>query len=104
MDVKNAFLNGDLSEEVHMIPPLGVPHNHGEVCRLRKALYGLKQTPRAWFEKFSTVIGFLGFQSSTHDSALFVHSTFAGRFLLVLYVDDTILTDDDLDGIANLKV
>ncbi|CAL2250164.1 unnamed protein product [Prunus armeniaca] len=104
MDVKNAFLNGDLFEEVYMVPPPGVLHNPGEVCRLRKALYGLKQAPRAWFEKFSAVIGSLGFQSSAHDPALFVRSTSVGRILLLLYVDDMILTGDDLDGISQLKL
>ncbi|CAL2273919.1 unnamed protein product [Prunus armeniaca] len=104
MDVKNAFLNGDLFEEVYMVPPPGVLHNPGEVCRLRKALYGLKQAPRAWFEKFSAVIGSLGFQSSAHDPALFVRSTSVGRILLLLYVDDMILTGDDLDGITQLKL
>ena len=46
-DVKNVFLNGDLHEEVYMVPPLGVFHQFGEVCLLRKAIYGLKQAPRA---------------------------------------------------------
>ncbi|CAL2227734.1 unnamed protein product [Prunus armeniaca] len=104
MDVKNAFLNGDLFEEEYMVPPPDVLHNPGEVCRLRKALYGLKQAPRAWFEKFSAVIGSLGFQSSAHDPAFFVRSTSVGRILLLLYVDDMILTGDDLDGITQLKL
>ncbi|KAJ9567342.1 LOW QUALITY PROTEIN: hypothetical protein OSB04_003308 [Centaurea solstitialis] len=103
MDVKNAFLNGDLHEEVYMTPPPGVAHKPGEVCRLRKALYGLKQAPRAWFEKFSTVITSLGFTPSNHDSALFVRCTGAGRILLSLYVDDMIITGDDHDGIESLK-
>lgn len=103
MDVKNAFLNGDLHEEVYMTPPPGVDHQPGEVCRLRKALYGLKQAPRAWFEKFSTVITSLGFLPSHHDSALFVKCTSAGRILLSLYVDDMIITGDDYDGIDSLK-
>ncbi|GJU42698.1 uncharacterized mitochondrial protein-like protein [Tanacetum coccineum] len=68
----NAFLNGDLNEEVYMKPPSRVPHKPGEVCKLRKALYGLKQAPRAWYEKFSMVVTSLGFVFSHHDSALFV--------------------------------
>ena len=103
MDVKNAFLNGDLHEEVYMTPPPGIAHQSGEVCRLRKALYGLKQAPRAWFEKFSTVITSLGFIPSNHDSALFVKCTSAGRILLSLYVDDMIITGDDYKGIESLK-
>ena len=52
MDVKNAFLNVDLSEVVCMQPPPGVFAPPGHVCRLRRALYGLKQVPRAWYERF----------------------------------------------------
>ncbi|KAI3755837.1 hypothetical protein L1987_55646 [Smallanthus sonchifolius] len=103
MDVKNAFLNGDLHEEVYMTPPPGIAHQPGGVCRLRKALYGLKQAPRAWFEKFSTVITFLGFVPCNHDSILFVRCTNAGCILLSLYVDDMIITSDDYDGIESLK-
>ena len=47
MDVKNAFLNGDLQEDFYMVPLPGVSHKFGEVCKLKKALYGLKQTPYA---------------------------------------------------------
>ena len=89
MDVKNAFLNSDLQEEVYMVPPHGVSHNQGEVCKLKKALYDLKQAPRAWFEKFTTVITSIGFRSSDHDYALLVKTTYHGRILLSLYVDDS---------------
>ncbi|XP_042426160.1 uncharacterized mitochondrial protein AtMg00810-like [Zingiber officinale] len=85
------------------MPPPGVSHRSGEVCRLRKALYGLKQAPRAWFAKFSMVITSLGFRSSNHDLALFVKSTRTGRILLSLYVDDMIITGDDFNGIESLK-
>jgi hypothetical protein len=56
MDVKNAFLQGDLHEEVYIHPPPGVDIPSEHVCRLRKALYGLKQTLRAWFQRFVAVI------------------------------------------------
>uniref|UniRef100_A0A2N9FCF5 Reverse transcriptase Ty1/copia-type domain-containing protein n=1 Tax=Fagus sylvatica TaxID=28930 RepID=A0A2N9FCF5_FAGSY len=56
MDIKNAFLNGDLSEEVYMQPPPGLSHPPDKVCRFRRALYGLKQAPRDWFAKFSSTV------------------------------------------------
>ena len=62
-----------------------------------------KQAPRAQFEKFSIVISSLGFVSSSHDSALFIKCTNAGRIILSLYVDDMIITGDDIDGILVLK-
>ncbi|GJU80749.1 retrovirus-related pol polyprotein from transposon TNT 1-94 [Tanacetum coccineum] len=102
--VKNAFLNGDLNEEVLMTPPPGVSHKPGEVCKLRKALYGLKQAPRAWYEKFATVVTSFGFVSSHHDSTLFVKQSSVGRTLLSLYVDDMIITVDDCVGIESLKL
>ena len=103
MDVKNAFLNGDLSEEVYMKPPPGFPHSTDQVCKLRRALYGLKQAPRAWFEKFSSTIQKLSFTSSTHDYGLFTRKRETGITLLILYVDDMIITGDDITGISDLK-
>ena len=103
MEVKNIFLNGDLKKEVYMVPSPSISHNPREVCRLKKALYGLKQAPWAWFERFSAVVTSLGFYSSAHDSALFVKSISVGHILLSLYVDDMIITSDDVDGIARLK-
>ena len=73
MDVKNAFLHGDLHEEVYMQPPPGVDAPSGHVCRLRRALYGLKQAPRAWFEHFVSLIRAAGFSPSDNDPALFIH-------------------------------
>ena len=71
LDVKNAFLNGFLQEEIYMHPPPGVMRSPHYVCRLKRALYGLKQAPRAWFERFSTSIISIYFSQSAHDSALF---------------------------------
>ena len=103
MDVKNAFLNGDLSEEVYMQSPPGLSVELNKVCYLRRALYGLKQAPRAWFAKFSFTIFRLGYTASTYDFALFLRCTDKGTILLLLYVDDMIITGDDLSGIQELK-
>eukprot|EP00261_Vitis_vinifera_P032956 XP_019074199.1 PREDICTED: uncharacterized protein LOC109122214 [Vitis vinifera] len=88
MDVKNAFLNGDLSEEVYMQPPPGLSIESNKVCHLRRALYGLKQAPCAWFAKFSSIIFRLGYTASPYDSALFLRRTDKGTILLLLFTDD----------------
>ena len=100
MDVKNAFLHGELHEEVYMHPPPGVDVPLGQVCRLRRALYGLKQAPRAWYERFVSVIIEAGFSPSPHDPALFIHTSSRGRTLLLLYVDDMLSTGDDAEHIS----
>ncbi|TYK03707.1 Retrovirus-related Pol polyprotein from transposon TNT 1-94 [Cucumis melo var. makuwa] len=92
MDVKNAFLNGTLSKEVYMKPPPRTYSPPHKVCLLRRALYGLKQAPRAWFATFSSTITQLGFTFSPHDTALFTRHTLQGIVLLLLYVDDMIIT------------
>ena len=103
MDVKNVFLNGDLSEEVYMQPPLGLAVESNKICHIQRALYGLKQAPRAWFAKFSTTIFRLGYIASPYDFALFLRCTDKGTILFLLYVDDMIITGDDLSGIQELK-
>ena len=87
-----------------MAPPPGISHDSGYVCQLKKALYGLKQAPRDWFEKFSIVISSLGFVSNSHDSALFIKYTDVDHIILSLYVDDMIITGDDIDDILVLKI
>ena len=86
-----------------MAPPPGISHDSGYVCKLKKALYGVKQEPHAWFEKFSIVISSFGFVSSSHDFALFIKCTDAGRIILSLYIDDMIITGVAIDGISVLK-
>jgi hypothetical protein len=102
LDVKNAFLNGELHEDVYMRPPPGYSIPEGMVCHLRRSLYGLKQAPHAWFQRFASVVITAGFSSSAHDPALFVHMSPRGRTLL-LYVDDMIITGDDPKYIAFVK-
>ena len=103
MDVKNAFLNGDLSEEVYTQPPPNLSVESNKVCHFRRALYGLKQTPRTWFVKFSSTISRLGYMASHYDSVLFLRRIDKGTILLLLYVNDIIITGDDLIGIQELK-
>ena len=103
INVKNAFLNRELSEEVYMQPPPGLSVDSNKVCHLLRALYGLKQVPRAWFAKFSSTIFCLGYTASPYDSTLFLRRIDKGTILLLLYVDDMIITGDDLSGIQELK-
>ena len=102
MDVKNSFLNGELLEEVYMKLPPGYSHPSGfphRVCQLRRTLYGLKQAPRAWFAKFSSTISQHGFSSSFFDTTLFLRRSDHGITILLLYIDDMIITSDDMQGI-----
>ncbi|WVZ83665.1 hypothetical protein U9M48_030791 [Paspalum notatum var. saurae] len=94
LDVKNAFLHGNLSETVYCVQPSGFvdPSKPSHVCKLNKSLYGLKQAPRTWFLRFTSYIQVLGFQASKADTSLFIlHSNNHIAYLL-LYVDDIILT------------
>ena len=103
MDVKNTFLNGDLSEEFYMQPPPGLSVDSNKVCYLRHALYGLKQAPRTWLVKFSSTISRLGYMDSHYDFILFLHHTDKCTILLLLYMDNMIIIGDDLSGIQELK-
>ena len=85
-----------------MFPPSSYHAPH-KVCKLQKALYGLKQAPRAWFAKFSSTLAQFGFLSSSHDSALFIRRTDCGVVLLLIYVDDMIITGDDASDISEVQ-
>ena len=86
-----------------MQPPPGLSVESNKVCHLRCALYGLKQAPRAWFAKFSSTIFRLGYTASPYDSTLFLRRTDKGTILLLLYMDNMIITGDDLSDIQELK-
>lgn len=104
LDVKNAFLHGDLTETVYMKQPPGFEDSaHPEyVCLLHKAIYGLKQAPRAWFDKFSSFLLKFGFICSVKDPSLFIHNHGKTIIYLLLYVDDMVLTGNDAATIQKL--
>lgn len=105
LDVKNAFLNGDLEEEVYMDSPPGFEDKFGSnVCKLQKSLYGLKQSPRAWFEKFTQSVKRQGYMQGQSDHTLFMKFSNVGKIsILIVYVDDIILTGDDIVEMERLK-
>ncbi|CAL1415127.1 unnamed protein product [Linum trigynum] len=103
LDVKNAFLHGDLKETVYMERPPGYAKGDSTmVCKLNRSLYGLKQAPRVWFEKFHGTILQVGFAQSRNNSSLFTRRMIDGIVVLLIYVEDMIVTDSDAEGIREL--
>ena len=106
LDIKNAFLHGELQEEIYMEQPPGFVAQ-GEsnlVCKLHRSLYGLKQSPRAWFSRFSAVVMEFGMARNASDHSVFYKHTSEGQCIyLIVYVDDIVITGNDQDGITHLK-
>jgi hypothetical protein len=104
LDVSNAFLHGNLQEEVFMEQPPGFVDSQfpNHVCRLNKSIYGLKQAPRAWFTKLANTLLGLGFIESKVDYSLFLlHKSHLHLFILI-YVDDIIVTGNSIAAINQL--
>ena len=93
MDVKTAFLNGDLSEEIYKDQPEGFisPGQEKKVCKLIKSLYGLKQAPKQWHKKFDMVMMLNGFTINEYDKCVYVKVTNNGYVIVCLYVDDMLI-------------
>ena len=94
LDVNNAFLQGQLTEEVYMQQPPGFIHADfpSHICKLKKAIYGLKQAPRAWHDALKEFVLSYGFTMSLSDSSLFIYNKEGIQAFLLVYVDDLILT------------
>ncbi|GJS60674.1 retrovirus-related pol polyprotein from transposon TNT 1-94 [Tanacetum coccineum] len=97
MDVKTAFLNGELKEEVYVSQPEGFvdPDRPHHVYRLKKALYGLKQAPRAWYDTLSKFLLAQGFSKGVVDPTLFIRKTGKHTLHVQIYVDDIIFASTD---------
>jgi hypothetical protein len=105
LDMKNAFLHGDLQEEVYMeIPPRFVNEQTvGKICKIKKSLYGLKQSPRAWFDRFRHAVCGMGYSQCNADHTVFFKHKGSSITILAIYVDDIVITGDDVEEIKWLK-
>jgi hypothetical protein len=99
LDVNNAFLQGTLTKHVYMHQPLGFIDKDflSHVCKLQKAIYGLKQAPCAWFHELMTFLLQSRFKNSYADTSLFVLQLGQHLVYLLVYVDDLIITEDDVN-------
>ncbi|GJV30569.1 putative reverse transcriptase domain-containing protein [Tanacetum coccineum] len=106
MDVKTAFLNGDLDEEVYMKQPEGfvMPGNEHKVCKLVKSLYGLKQAPKQWHQKFDEVVLSSGFHLNQSDKCVYSKFDNSGKGVIIcLYVDDMLIFGTDQNQVDKTK-
>ena len=103
LDVNNAFLHGDLHEEVYMRMPKGIENPGNKFCKLNKSLYGLKQASRQWFFKLHTVLLHQGFVQSKQDYSLFIKKRGSDITIVAVYVDDILVTGTNPNDIQTLK-
>lgn len=104
LDVKTAFLNGELEEEVYTKQPPGYETGApGTVCHLHKALYGLRQAPRAWHAKLKKELEELGWEESEADPGLFILTNSDGKCYILVYVDDMLVASKSLLAVTDCK-
>ncbi|KAJ9535862.1 hypothetical protein OSB04_un000976 [Centaurea solstitialis] len=105
MDVKTAFMNGDLDEEVYMRQQEGfvLPGNENKVCKLTKSLYGLKQAPKQWYENFDSAILSHGFMHNSGDRCIYSKFNDDYGVIVCLYVDDMLIIGTNMKGVNETK-
>jgi hypothetical protein len=105
MDVKTAFLNGNLDEDVYMIQPKGFvdPINAEKICKLQKSIYGLKQASRSWNIHFDEVVKGFGFHHNEEESCVYKKESESVVAFLSLYVDDILLIGNDIPILESVK-
>ena len=98
MDVKTAFLNGFLEEEVYMSQPEGFisKNKPNQVCKLKRSIYGLKQASRSWNIRFDETIKRFGFIKNVDEPCIYKKTSGSAIVFLVLYVDDILLIGNDI--------
>ena len=105
MDVKTAFLNGELNEEIYMEQPEGFvkTDSSGLYCKLLKSLYGLKQAPRCWNKRIDAFFKSLGFNRCSADHGIYVKNESGLLIIVALYVDDLMIFSHGLPALRDLK-
>ena len=105
MDVKTAFLNGDLDEESYMDQLEGfiVQGQESKICKLRKSLYGLKQAPKHWHEKFYNTLISNEFVVNESDRCVYKKFSSDSGVIICLYVDDMLILGTDMDVVKSTK-
>ena len=105
MDVKTAFLNGNLLEDAYMTQPEGFvqPKNSGKVCKLQRSIYGLKQASRSWNLRFDESIKGFGFVKNEDEPCVYKKISGSAILFLVLYVDDILLIGNDIPTLQSVK-
>ena len=105
MDVKAAYLHGDIEEDIYVEPPeeLRSPEDEGQVWKLQKSMYGLKQSGRAWNKKLNETLINDGFERSKADPCVYIKRTKRGLVIVAVYVDDLLILAKDKKEKAILK-
>jgi len=105
MDVKTAFLNGNLEEEIYMDQAIGfiLKSQEDKVCHLKRSIYGLKQSSRSWYFRFHEAITSFGFVMVSKNDCVYVKRTTREIMFLTLYVNDILLAGNNLEIINATK-
>lgn len=104
VDIKTAFLHGELEEVIYIEQPEGYAEGPpGTACKLNKSLYGLKQAPRAWFNRLNKELEDYGFKASEADPSLFTLHNKTSNIYLLVYVDDILIAGSDAAAVSAMK-
>ena len=105
MDVKTAFLNGNLTEDMYMMQPEGFvdPTNAGKICKLQKSIFGLKHASRSWNIRFDEVVKGFDFIKNEEEACVYKKESGSSVAFLILYVDDILLIGNDIPMLDSIK-
>ena len=105
MDVRTAFLNGDLSKDVYVAQPPGfeVTRKKNIVCKLQKFIHALKEASRQWYLKFDQIVNSYGFKENVVDQCIYMKVNGSSIIFLVLHVNNILLACNDIDLLTETK-